>query len=348
VLFARALFPELMQLTGDRGGRPVIQKHANCVAVVQVDAPAQLDDIDTREDYAQQMEKLAEQNRKPLAGIRAVVSDMDGVLWRGNSPTPGLGAFFAFLRQHRLPFILATNNATRTAAQYAAKLAELGVQVSPAEILPSCDVAADYVAPIAPRGTRVFIVGEAALAESLTARGMIVINDDATGATADLVVAGLDRYADYKKLAQAARFIRRGAKFIGTNPDKTFPAETDIVPGAGSLLAFLEAATDVKPFIVAKPEPEMFKQAMARLGARPEETVMIGDRLETDILGGQRAGLKTLFVLSGIHTQADVEQMGIRPDWTFQDIGELTQVWQRIKAEELALSVPASPGRAKE
>jgi 4-nitrophenyl phosphatase len=264
-------------------------------------------------------------NLQSLAGIRAVVSDMDGVLWRGDKPMPGLIEFFAFLRERDIHFILATNNSTRTAGQYADKLAGHGVTVSEAEILPSCDVVSDYLVTIAKPGTRVFVVGEAALADSLAARGFVISQDEA-----EFVVASLDRQVTYAKVAHATRLIRSGAQFIGTNPDKTWPSETGVTPGAGAVLAFIEAATDVKPFIVAKPEPVMFQQALARLGTRPQETVMIGDRLETDIEGGIRAGLKTILVLSGISAEADVEQTGIRPDWTFQDIGELTRVWRKL------------------
>jgi len=325
-LFAREMFPELMQLTGDRGGRPLIHKYADRVAVVQVSDPATLKDIDTPQDYREQMSNLPSpiSHLQSLAAIRAVVSDMDGVLWRGDKPMPGLIEFFAFLRKQDIHFVLATNNATSTARQYADKLAGHGVTVSEAEILPSCDVVSDYLVTLAKPGTRVFVVGEAALADSLAARGFVISQDEA-----EFVVAGLDRQVTYAKVAQATRLIRNGAKFIGTNPDKTWPSETGVTPGAGAVLAFIEAAADVKPFIVAKPEPVMFQQALARLGARPEETVMIGDRLETDIEGGLRAGLKTILVLSGISTEADVEQTGIRPDWTFRDIGELVQVWQR-------------------
>lgn len=326
VLFAREMFDDLAQLTGDRGGRPVIDKYANRVAVVQVDELVTLQDIDTPEDYKAQMSNLIDRNGAgALAKIKAVVSDMDGVLWRGNQPLPGLGEFFAFLREREIRFVLATNNATRTATQYVAKLAELGVRVTEAEILPSCDVVSDYLVTVAPKGSNVFVVGESALSDSLAARGFVVSEDQA-----EYVVVGLDRYATYAKLARATRFIRNGACFIGTNPDRTFPGENEIVPGAGSFLAFLEAATDVKPFIVAKPEPEMFHQALARMGSRPEETVMIGDRLETDILGGQRAGLKTILVLSGIHREADIDKFGVRPDWIFSDIGRLAQVWREL------------------
>jgi 4-nitrophenyl phosphatase len=326
------MFSELMQITGDRGGRPLVVKYADRVAVIQVEDSSQLEDIDTPEDYKYQMTNFKhqkqDQNIERLAKIQAVVCDMDGVLWRGDRAMPGLIEFFSFMREHKLQFVLATNNATRTAAQYAEKLTGFGVRVSETEILPSCDVVSDYLKTIAPPGTRVFVVGEAALAQSIEGRGFVVNDTEA-----EIVVAGLDRQATFAKLAQATRLIRRGARFIGTNPDKTWPGENEIAPGAGAILAFLEAATEVKPFIVSKPEPIMFQQAMARLGSQPETTVMIGDRLETDILGGQRAGFKTIFVLSGVSTEADVERMDIRPDWTFRDIGELTQVWRKLKDE---------------
>jgi 4-nitrophenyl phosphatase len=269
-----------------------------------------------------------DQDASPLNNIQAVLCDMDGVLWRGDRAMPGLIEFFSFLREHKIRFVLATNNATRTAAQYAERLAEFGVHVSEAEILPSCDVVSDYLKTIAPPGTRVFVVGESALAQSIKARGFVVSDTEA-----EIVVAGLDRQATFAKLAQATHFIRLGARFIGTNPDKTWPSENEITPGAGAILAFLEAATGVKPFIVSKPEQVMFQQAMARMGSQAETTVMIGDRLETDILGGQHAGLKTILVLSGVSTEADIEQMGIQPTWIFRDIGELTRAWRKLKDE---------------
>jgi 4-nitrophenyl phosphatase len=351
-LFAREMFAELAQITGDRGGRPLVNKYADRVAVVQVNDLFELEDIDTPEDYKSQISnpkyqmenhnsqtsnlgtareysksRMEGQDAHRLAQIRAVVCDMDGVLWRGAMPMPGLTEFFVFLRECNIRFVLATNNATRTAAQYAERLAGLGVRVSEAEILPSCDVVADYLTTIAPPGTHVFVVGEAALVGSIQARGFVVGDDE----EAEIVVAGLDRQATYSKLAHAAHLIRHGAKFIGSNPDRTWPSETDITPGAGAILAFLEAATGVEPFIVAKPEPVMFQQALARLGSRPEEAAMIGDRLETDIEGGKRAGLNTILVLSGISTEADIEREGIRPDYIFRDIGELAQVWRGLK-----------------
>jgi 4-nitrophenyl phosphatase len=328
-LFARELFEELRQITGDRGGRSLISKYADRVEVIQVTDSSILEDIDTFEEYKYQMSKFKPQRENQdntlLGKIRAVVCDMDGVLWRGQMPMPGLAEFFVFLREHDIRFVLATNNATRTAAQYAEQLAGFGVHVSEAEILPSCDVVADYLTTIAPPGTHVFVVGEEALSDCIRARGFVVGDDEA-----QIVVAGLDRQATYGKLAHAAVLIRHGAKFIGSNPDKTWPGETEVMPGAGAILAFLEGSTGIKPFIVAKPEPVMFQQALARMGSRPEETVMVGDRLETDIEGGKRAGLRTIMVLSGISTEADIVQQGIQPDLIFADIGEMARVWRGL------------------
>jgi len=333
VLFAREMFGELAQITGDQGGRSLIARYADRVEIVQIDDPSVLADIDTLEDYRHQMSNVRytrggqqNQNVNGLAEIRAVVCDMDGVLWRGDAPMRGLGEFFAFLREQHINLVLATNNATRTAAQYAARLDGFGVRVSEAEILPSCDVVSDYLKTAAPPGARVFVVGEQALVDSIRARGFVVSEGEA-----EIVVAGLDRQATYAKLAHATRLIRNGARFIATNADRTLPGESGLMPGAGSIIAFLEAATDVRPFIVAKPEPIMFQQALARMDARPEETAMIGDRLETDILGGQRAGLRTILVLSGVSTEADIERQNIYPDWIFRDIEELTQVWRELK-----------------
>ena len=132
----------------------------------------------------------------------------------------------------------------------------------------------------------------------------------------------------YESLAQATLLIRAGARFIGTNPDRTFPSERGIVPGAGSLLAFLEAATGETPTVIGKPQTIMIEQALERLGARPSVTGMLGDRLETDILAGKRAGLLTVLVLSGVTDRVLLEGSEIQPDLVFRDVGELHSVWR--------------------
>jgi 4-nitrophenyl phosphatase len=248
---------------------------------------------------------------------------MDGVLWRGETAVPGLSTFFDTLQQLGIGFVLATNNATRTVAQYREKLARFGVTIPAGQILTSAEAAAAYLADNYPAGTPVYVVGEAGLHQAITNRGFSLLNNHAPRSTLHaptIVVAGLNRHACYDELATAALLIRAGAIFIGTNPDLTLPTERGQMPGAGSILAFLSAATGVQPFIVGKPGPVLYQEALKRLGGSPADTVALGDRLETDIAGGYAAGIRTILVLSGISTQADVAAGPLKPDWIFDDI----------------------------
>ena len=145
---------------------------------------------------------------------------------------------------------------------------------------------------------------------------------------ADYVVVGWSPQTTWYDMAKATLLIRRGAIFIGTNPDRTFPSEQGLVPGAGSQLALLEAATDVPPLVVGKPEPLLYQQALARMDASPAETLMIGDRLNTDILGGLRQGLHTALLLSGIQRREELARSPIHPELVFDELAELVRVWR--------------------
>jgi 4-nitrophenyl phosphatase len=286
-----------------------------------------------------------------LRAIKHLVVDMDGVLYRGMEPIPGTAEFLDFLRQRQIGFVLATNNATRTPQQFVDKLAGMGVRVEPHEILTSSQATATYLAGITPPGTRVFVVGQTGLRTALQGAGFELVEDGA-----DFVVVGMDFEVCYQRLAEATLQIRAGAHFIGTNPDRTFPSERGIVPGAGSLLAFLEAATDVKPTIIGKPEKTLMEQALARLGGMPSTApavsstapavsstapavsstapgvsftaAVLGDRLETDILAGQRAGMTTLLVLTGVTTRKMLVDSEMQPDLVFDDVAHLHAVWK--------------------
>lgn len=257
-----------------------------------------------------------------IEDIRNLIIDMDGVLWRGDQPMPALVPFFEALRSLGMRFVLATNNASKSGGEYVAKLAEFGVRVTPEEILTSPQATALYLAEHAP-GARVFFIGEPGLGVELEARGLRVVNDSPSEATH--VVVGWDRNLSYAKLAEACLLIRAGATFIGTNPDVTYPGERGIIPGNGATLAALRAATGVEPHIVGKPQPEMMVQAMARMSGTPADTAVIGDRLDTDILGGQRAGLTSLLVLTGVTTAEEAETADIRADYVFDDIGDIAE-----------------------
>jgi 4-nitrophenyl phosphatase len=255
-----------------------------------------------------------------LKDIRHFIIDMDGVLWRGDMPLPTLGKFFDTLRQLNIAIVLATNNASKSGTEYVAKLAKFGVQVELDEILTSPQATALYLAHHAP-DARVFYIGEPGLAEELHAKEIRTVNDAPT--TATHVVVGIDRTLTYDKLVEACLLIRAGATFIGTNPDVTFPGERGIVPGNGAILAALHVSTGVAPLIIGKPQREMMIQSMARMSGTIANTAVIGDRLDTDILGGQRADLTTLLVLTGVSTREEAEQGEIRPNYVFSDIGTI-------------------------
>ena len=260
-----------------------------------------------------------------LGSLRHLVIDMDGVLYRGNEAISGSADLIEFLRGQGFGFVLATNNATRTPQQFVEKLAGMGVQVYPDEVLTSSLATAGYLKSIAPPGTRVFVVGMDGLQAALREAGFVLVEEDA-----EFVVAGMDFTVCYERLTQATFQIRAGAEFIGTNPDRTFPSERGIMPGAGSLLAFLEAATGIKPTVIGKPEVAMMEQALARMGAQPAATAILGDRLETDILAGQRAGMRTLLVLSGVTDQALLAASEIQPDLVFEDVAHLYAAWSGV------------------
>lgn len=260
-----------------------------------------------------------------LCSLRHLIIDMDGVLYRGGEAICGSADLISFLRGTGIGFVLATNNATRTPQQFAEKLAGMGVEVHPDEVLSSALATAGYLTSIAPSGTRVFVVGMEGLRTALREAGFVLVEDDA-----EFVVVGMDFTACYERLAQATQQIRAGAEFIGTNPDRTFPSERGIMPGAGSLLAFLEAATGVRPTVIGKPETAMLEQALAHMRAQAATTAMLGDRLETDILAGQRAGMRTILVLSGVTDRALLAATEIKPDLLFRDVAHLHAVWKGV------------------
>jgi 4-nitrophenyl phosphatase len=257
-----------------------------------------------------------------LDGIRHLVIDMDGVLYVGDEPMPRLAEFIAFLRRHLTGFMLATNNSTLSPRQYAAKLARMGVEIAPAEILTSGTATAAFLAEQYPAGTRVHVFGEDPVREAMLEQGFVLADE-----AAEVVVATMDRQITFDKLKRAALQIRRGARFFATNLDPTRPTEEGLVPGTGAMVAAIEVGSGVKPIAIGKPEPTMYEIALARMGARAETTAALGDRLDTDILGGERAGLATILVLSGSTTRAEAEAWG--PDYIFDDIAALLATWER-------------------
>lgn len=255
-----------------------------------------------------------------LSKITHLIIDMDGVLYVGNQPMPKLCEFIAFLREQSIQFVLATNNSTRTSQDRVEKLASMGVTVSPDEILNSGQATARYLTREYPWGTRVHVFGMKSLKDAITAEGFIMADE-----AVEVVVASMDRDVTYEKLKKATLLIRAGARFIATNLDPTFPSEEGLQPGTGSMIVALETASGVKPTSIGKPEPIMYELAMDQMKADPETTAVIGDRVDTDILGGKRAGINTICVLSGSSDRAEAEAIGT--DMIFEDIGHLLDAW---------------------
>jgi len=261
-----------------------------------------------------------------LTTLQALVIDMDGVLWRGETLLPGFHELFQFLEAHQITFMLATNNARKTPTQYLARFAKFGLTLTRDHLLTSSLATAIYLQRELPPQARVYVVGEDGLREALQEVGFTLV-EDATHSV-EAVVAGLDFEFSYQKLKMANLFIRQGARFIGSNGDVTFPIEGMMAPGAGSILAAIEAASGVAPTVVGKPARLMFEVAVQKMGANLQHTAMLGDRLDTDILGGQQAGLKTILVTSGVDNEASMQATGIQPDAVFSGIDELVRVWQ--------------------
>ena len=256
-----------------------------------------------------------------LNNIKAVISDMDGVLWRGVEPLPGLIPFFDFLREQNLPFILATNNSRKTQDDYIHKLAGLGVaDIQQHNIITSGTATASYLQTQYPAGTKLYVIGGDGLKQILVHAGFVLVEEDA-----EVVVCGIDFDLTYNKMRTATLLIRGGSAFVGTNPDSSFPSPAGLVPGAGSILAMLESASEVSPTIIGKPAQAMFESALRMLGTDPSETLMIGDRIGTDIQGAQAVGIQTALVYTGVETEASVQKSEIQPDYIFAGLPELIE-----------------------
>lgn len=259
-----------------------------------------------------------------LRQISNLIVDMDGVLYRGQESLPGAREFLTYLVEAGVPFILATNNSTLTPGQYVAKLAGMGMEVTEERVLTSGQASALHIAQVAPAGTRVYAIGEDGLFSALRERGF-----ELTEREVQYVVVGLDRLLTWDKLRVAALAIRAGATFVGTNPDTTLPTEEGLVPGNGANLAALEAATGVTPLIIGKPQPTLLQLAMEKMGVVQDGTAIIGDRLETDILGGKSAGITTVLVLSGITRREELKDSPYQPDLAFDDVGDFLESWRQ-------------------
>ena len=256
---------------------------------------------------------------KMIAGsvIKGAILDMDGVLWKGDQLLCDLKTLFQLFSDHKIDVILVTNNGLRTVDQYVEKFSKYDVIIEPTQIITSAIAIAVLVKRAFPNGGPIYIMGEKALFSIMEEYGFFHSITDPQA-----VVAGLTTKFDYEMIKNASLTIQKGLPFYFTNPDPTYPSPEGDIPGAGTVLAALETASGVKATLAGKPLPFSFQVAMDRLGTKPEETLVIGDRLSTDIKGGQNAGCKTALVLSGISTINDYNEWDPKPDLLLNDIME--------------------------
>lgn len=258
-----------------------------------------------------------------LAKIASFVIDMDGVLYRGDAILPHVNDFIDALEARPVPYVMCTNNSTRTPQEYTDRLAEMGLTVPADRVVTSGIATRSWLDAHYPAGTRIYVVGAEALFN-------VVYGDakyEKAGVDAEVVVTGADFDLTFEKMRVATLAIRRGAAWVATNPDTTFPTEEGLIPGAGALVAAIAAATSVKPTIIGKPEPGMLLESAHILGTPADSTAMLGDRLDTDILAGKAAGFITVLVLTGVTSASDLTRSSIQPDITFPDLEPLVEYY---------------------
>ena len=253
-----------------------------------------------------------------LKNKTAFISDMDGVIYHGNRLLPGTLEFVNWLNEHQKRFLFLTNSSERTPRELREKLSRLGIDVAEEHFYTSALATADFLSRQRP-GCTVFVIGEAGLYNALYERG-ISMNDN----NPDYVVVGETRTYSFERIEKAVHLInQKGARLIGANPDLTGPSEHGIVPATGSLIAPIELATGTKAYFVGKPNPLMMRRAVKRLDAASRETVIIGDRMDTDIIAGVEAEVDTVLVLSGVTKIDDVQRFAYNPQYIMNGLDEL-------------------------
>ena len=248
------------------------------------------------------------------------LTDMDGVLVHEEHALPGAAEFIARLREREIPFQILTNNSIYTPRDLAARLRASGIDVDESAIWTSALATASFLADQVPGGSA-YVIGEAGLTTALYEHGYIL-----TSSTPDYVVLGETRTYSFSAITRAIRLINDGARFIATNPDVTGPSVEGPLPATGAVAAMITAATKREPYFVGKPNPVMIRTALNRINAHSEQTAMVGDRMDTDVVAGMEAGLRTYLVLTGSTKAEEVEAYPYRPTAVMDGIKDLVEL----------------------
>ncbi|MCF6092429.1 TIGR01457 family HAD-type hydrolase [Microaerobacter geothermalis] len=251
------------------------------------------------------------------------IIDLDGTMYRGKDVIPEAPLFVHWLIEKKYDYIFLTNNSSKTPDQVADDLNRFHIPCEPRQVITSSMVTAHYIST-GGKGSRVYAIGEEGLMEALRKEGFIWDEKNP-----DYVICGIDRNFTYEKMAIACLAIRKGAQFISTNGDAVLPTERGMLPGNGSLTAAIAKASDAQPVFIGKPEATMIKYALEQIGGIKEQALMVGDNLHTDILSGIRAGIDTLFVLTGYSKVEDIDKYGIVPNYIVNHLGEWMEKMDR-------------------
>lgn len=266
--------------------------------------------------------------------VNSYLMDMDGVIVREESLIPGADRFIARLREAGKPFLILTNNSRYTARDLAARLRQTGLDVSDRDIWTSALATARFLADQRPDGTA-FVLGESGLTTALYEAGYTQTERDP-----DYVVLGETRTYSFEQITHAIRLISNGARFIATNPDNTGPSPQGVFPATGAVAAMISRATGVEPYYVGKPNPLMMRSALRAIDAHSESSVMIGDRMDTDIISGMEAGMRTVLVLTGISTRESATRYPFQPTRILDSVADLVDDIDVRGEEPVSQTVP--------
>jgi 4-nitrophenyl phosphatase len=258
------------------------------------------------------------------SNIKSLILDMDGVLWKEFSPIGDLPAIFDRIHERGLQVVFATNNGTKTPDQYVARMTALGIRVESWQVITSALGVADMLKQRFPSGGSVYAIGGDGVMTALHDGGFELLSAKAAK-DAQAVVMGFDLHINFEKILEASLLVQGGTPFYATNPDKTFPTPRGEIPGAGAWVSVIVTATGVEPIFAGKPSPYMFDLARYRLGTPKEDTLVVGDRLETDIAGGQAAGCPVALVLSGVCGLEKARNWQPQVNIIAQDLAELVE-----------------------
>ncbi|GIM44792.1 haloacid dehalogenase [Collibacillus ludicampi] len=255
-----------------------------------------------------------------LQAIEGFLIDLDGTMYRGKEPLPYAKEFVEWLERNHKRYLFVTNNSSKRPEQVAETLISMGIPATPDHVLTSSQATAMFIQEHCDHSPTVHMIGEEGLRTALEEIGCRLVEEEG-----EYVVVGIDRQFTYEKMKRACDAIQKGAVFIGTNPDKRLPTETGLAPGAGSLARAVSIAAGKDPIWIGKPEARMIEYGMKKIGTVKENTVVIGDNLETDILAGVHAGIRSILVLTGYSKREDICDAEGKPSFVVNDLAELVR-----------------------